>query len=358
VSRRFGIPAAPAREQAQKQQESFPTETTQPLPAPTGEKPFRASSDTLGVKPAVGGKRTFYVIGDSGGILNGDHQRDVVQAMVARGAPDFVYHLGDVDYFNGAWDQMVPQFFEANAQLVAPIVGIPGNHDGDPLPGSVSLDAWVKVFCSSAPELLAGTEEYRRDSQTQPNCYWTLLDPVVTIIGCYSNVPSGGVIEPDQAEWLQGELAAAPTGVPLVVALHHPPYSIDAFHGGSATMGRVLDTAFAAAGRWPELVMSGHVHDAQFFTRTVESAASSAGKPVTYLVLGNSGYHNLHALASDAQPNMHVTDDTVFNYGDDKRWGFLAVTAGGGTLNVEYVAVDRNGVVLPAQYRFAVSALG
>jgi 3',5'-cyclic AMP phosphodiesterase CpdA len=82
------------------------------------------------------------------------------------------------------------------------------------------------------------------------------------------------VIEANQAAWLASELAAAPSGVPLIVALYHPPYSVDAFHGGSATMGQALDTACASAARVPELVLSGHVHDYQRFTRAMAGSAT------------------------------------------------------------------------------------
>ena len=65
----------------------------------------------------------------------------------------------------------------------------------------------------------------------QPNVYWTLLTPVVSIIGLYSNVPEHGVLHPDQLAWLVGELKTLPASLPLLVTLHHPPYSADDHHG-------------------------------------------------------------------------------------------------------------------------------
>ena len=38
------------------------------------------------------------------------------------------------------------------------------------------------------------------------------------------------------------------------MAVHHPPYSVDAHHGGSKEIGDALDSAFNAAKRWPEMV--------------------------------------------------------------------------------------------------------
>ena len=56
----------------------------------------------------------------------------------------------------------------------------------------------MQTFCDPTPKLIPAQAEYNRDTMDQPNCYWTLTDELVTIIGLYSNVPSGGVIEMDQ----------------------------------------------------------------------------------------------------------------------------------------------------------------
>ena len=162
----------------------------------------------------------------------------------------------------------------------------------------------------------------------------------VTIIGLYTNVPSGGVVKPDQADWLAAELTAAPADRPLIIALHHPPYSADAFHGGSAGMGEVLDTAFAASHRTPDLVITGHVHDYQRFTRTMAD-----GTTVPYIVAGNGGYHNLHRLAPGAVPGEQLADGVVFEFGDDTNWGFLSFTVDGRTLSAEYISVAKDGTV-------------
>jgi membrane-associated phospholipid phosphatase len=50
----------------------------------------------------------------------------------------------------------------------------------------------------------------------------------VTIVGLYTNVPSGGHLEQTQIDWLTGELRDADPKLPLIVCLHHPPYSVDA----------------------------------------------------------------------------------------------------------------------------------
>jgi hypothetical protein len=205
----------------------------------------------------------------------------------------------------------------------------------------------MRHFCSKAPEVLPDMREFQRSTMDQPNCYWTLESDHVTIIGLYSNVPSGGVITSEQEAWLIGELEAAPTDRPVIVTLHHPPYSVDAHHGGSRKMGEVLDKAFDTASRCPELVLAGHVHDAQFFVR------EAWGKTIGYIVIGNSGYHNLHALASDATPGEELAPGVKFEYGDASEWGFLRLDITDGKINGTYNGVAKDGTVTAAKHTFS-----
>jgi 3',5'-cyclic AMP phosphodiesterase CpdA len=344
MARRFGITPGTAREQLQRVQTPAATEVTQPLPTPTGQPPFRATPADLGFTDDA--PATFFVIGDSGGIKDPDYQNNVSDAMQAWAGTSatFVYHVGDLVYFNGDEADYPSQFYEPYAHLTIPIIGIPGNHDGDNSddPTVPFLSAFMANLCASVAALPAGSEEYNRDAETQPNCYWTLRSKAVTVIGCYSNVPSGGVIEPDQADWLASELRAAPARVPLIVALHHPPYSADAFHGGSAKMGAILDAAFQSSGRTPDLVLSGHVHNYQRFTRTMAD-----GRQVPYIVIGNSGYHNLHKLATGATAGEELGAGVVFEAGDDSNWGFLTLTTADTAITAEYTSVAKDGTVTP-----------
>lgn len=342
--RQFGIAPVSGRAQAQKDQTTGAHEPFQPLPAPTGAAPYRETLAKLMGLESEPGTLMLHVIGDHGGVKDPNPQLAVAKALVAdREARPIkgCYTLGDVVYFNGAENEYPSQFYEPYAHYNVPIFGIPGNHDGDPEEdGETSLKAFMANFCSASPELPPKWAEFGRSTMTQPNCYWTLESDHATIIGLYSNVPSGGEIETDQEEWLAGELEAAAKGKPLVVALHHPPYSVDAHHGGSARMGEVLDAAFTKAGRCPEMVLSGHVHDFQCFTRQFDS------RQIVYIVCGNGGYHNLHGLAKDVHPGEEVAPGVVFEYGDSSRFGFGRLTVlseEGGTDNVlhfEYVPVD------------------
>jgi predicted MPP superfamily phosphohydrolase len=355
TQRRVGLASARQVTAAEQLQKSFPQAGIQPLPPGRGG---RAKAADVGIKDAD--PLTFFVIGDHGGIKAPSPQNAVTYAMERAGGPhpDFVYSVGDVVYFNGDASEYGPQFYEAYGHLLTPIVAIPGNHDGDTTddPSRPPLDTFMANFCDKTPSIPAADPqfEFNRHTQTQPYCDWTLELQSLTIVGLYTNVPSGGHLEQSQIDWLTGELKAAASDRPLMVTLHHPPLSVDAHHGGSQHMGDALDQAFAAAGRTPELVVSGHVHDAQFFTRDIN------GKHVPYLVIGNSGYHNLHQLAADAQPGQQVVPGVTFEYGDASEWGFLSLTVAGGKITGEYTGVTpgvkpdgSDATVTPGKHQFS-----
>jgi acid phosphatase type 7 len=69
-----------------------------------------------------------------------------------------------------------------------------------------------------------------------PNVYWTLPAPFATIVGLYTKVPDGGVVDDEQAAWLTEELRAAPLQAALIVALHHPIFSASWEHIGNITL--------------------------------------------------------------------------------------------------------------------------
>lgn len=324
-----------ARDQAQK---SFPAGPVQPLPPGS---PAVVAPATVGITETD--PLTFFVIGDHGGVKAPGPQNAVSYAMQrAPASPAFVYSVGDLIYFHGEADQYGPQFYEPYAHVPAPIVAIPGNHDGDVArddagnpTGRQPLDTFMANFCTAAPQVPPADPqlEFGRHTQTQPWCDWTLALSAVTIAGVYTNVPEGGHLEPAQIAWLTGQLEKSPSDRPLIVALHHPPLSVDAHHGGSQRMADALTQAVGSAGRAPDLILTGHVHDYQRFTWQL------GGRAVPTIVQGNSGYHNLHQLASDAQPGMDVGNGATFEYGDAHGYGFLTLTVQGGKLSGSYTAV-------------------
>jgi acid phosphatase type 7 len=340
MDRPTGMSSPSAAEQLQR---THPSGDIQPLPE---GKPSRAKALDVGIADSK--SISFFVIGDHGGVKAPGPQNAVSYAMQKAPAPEpaFIYTVGDIVYFYGEEGEYPHQFYEPYAHLKKPIVGIAGNHDGDIDPtkeckdptkklGPASLAAFMANFCDKTPLIPASDPhfEFGRHTQTQPYCDWTLDLEAVTIIGLYSNVPSGGHLEKTQVEWLVSELKEAPKDRPLIVSLHHPPYSVDAHHGGSKHMGDALDGAFKDSGRAPEMVLSGHVHDYQRFTRTY------GDKKITYVVIGNSGYHNLHLLAKDAKAGEKVADDVVFEYGDAHEYGFLRLSVSAGKISGEYSGV-------------------
>ena len=100
-------------------------------------------------------------------------------------------------YYDGEGANYWPEFYEPYLQYPAPIVAIPGNHDGDvnPTTGETSLQALKGKFsCSQSAIISPDNRDSPRRTMTQPNVFWTFNTPLVTIIGLYSNCPEGGQI--------------------------------------------------------------------------------------------------------------------------------------------------------------------
>jgi hypothetical protein len=338
---------------------STPGNIFQPLPTPTGKPPFHL--DLKDILPAdryaaiaKAQRLVLHVAGDLGGINFAVPQERVAQGLegdFVASPPDpsvnptFLYVLGDCVYFNGQVSQYYAQFYQPYEHYLAPILAVPGNHDGDPAAPEKSLTGFVRNFCAAkAGTKTPESQDSPRTAMTQPNVYWTLVTPAVSIVGLYSNVPEHGVLHPDQLAWLVGELKTLPASVPLLVTLHHPPFSADDHHGGSQPMHDALDSAFSKAGRWADMVLAGHVHNYQRFTRKV----AANGREVPYLVAGAGGYHNLHSIAkvNGAKPktpvSLALSGDTVTleSYTDD-RHGFLRVVVDAHAIAGKYYTVPR-----------------
>jgi hypothetical protein len=323
----------------------------QPLPRPLGLPPYHY--DLVENFPAIGDaitqdkKLVFHIVGDSGGVQDGEFQNNVAEQMLdhltsGKGAkPQFCYHVGDVVYFTGMKDDYYAQFYEPYAHYDVPILSIPGNHDGevDDPTAQTSLDGWVQYFMQAHPDVDPISKDAPRVQLNLPNVYWTLVTPFATIIGLYTNVPEGGSIDSVQQQWVTNEFATAPTDRALIFALHHPIYSFDVFHSGSSKMADVLENAIRDTGRVPNLVLSGHVHDYQRIEQTIASDG-----PTPFIVTGNGGYHNLHAVHS-AVGDKSPDTGAVLKYVQAKKWGFMTLTIDSHTISGVTIEVDRNGHV-------------
>ncbi|MGB8012431.1 MAG: metallophosphoesterase [Terriglobales bacterium] len=323
----------------------------QPLPKPLGLPPYHyALSDHFqSIASHIGnvGKMVFDVLGDSGGVQDAEFQSNVAEQMVkalgaatAANAPQFCYHVGDVVYFTGAHDDYYSQFYEAYEQYTPPIFAIPGNHDGEVDDPTVqtSLDGWVAYFMQANPDVDPISKDAPRVGLNLPNPYWTLVTPLATFIGMYTNVPEHGSIDSDQQQWLTNEFATAPDDRALILSLHHPIYSFDVFHSGSSKMADVLENAIRDTGRVPNLVLAGHVHDYQ----RIEQHIAPQG-PTPFLVVGNGGYHNLHQIHS---ANGSVAADTKAKliYGA-VTWGYLTLTIDKKTISGQSTEIAKTGKV-------------
>jgi hypothetical protein len=318
----------------------------QPLPPPAGEAPFHfdlsqllSAQDIAGIKDA--GVLVFHSVGDTGDPRG--QQQDFVAGMMTNDAetssndrkPAFYYHLGDVVYFAGDIDMYGENFYETYKDYPGFIVAIPGNHDcqpDDPQDGPVDpnkkpLDGWVQNFMSTTPGQLGSNKTTSARTQMDlPNVYWTFTTPLATIIGLFSNVgESEGEIHPDQVAWFQGELKAADPNLALIVAVHHPPLSGDTEHSGSLAVYNVLFDSFKATKRYPNLILSGHVHNYQRFTQSVDGPKGTLQIPC--IVAGAGGYTSLGKLhtvngAYPAVPFPLGSDLTLEQY-DQENIGFL-----------------------------------
>lgn len=353
--RRFAALAATAPVEVQVRHGARQNQPFEPLPAPTGQPPFRVElADVLGAAAVdairAGGQLMFHVAGDTGGISDraGQHivaihlEKDLARDGITR--PRFFYHLGDVVYYHGQTGAYHPQFYEPYQAYDAPVLPIPGNHDGsiDPQhPTEPSLKGFVRNFCASWPHVTREAGDINRDAMTLPNVYWTLRAPFATIVGLYTNVPEGGRVDDEQTGWLTEELRAAPPQAALIVALHHPVFSASSEKIGNVHLGEVLDAAAEKAGRVPDMVLTGHVHNYQRFTRRYRQ------RDIPYLVVGAGGHSPLNRIAPYQgkelpQPwQVPSNPDLTLERYAAGRHGYLRLAATPTTLHGEYVTVPR-----------------
>lgn len=337
--------------------EKNPPQPWRDLPPAPGLPPYRMSLETI-LDPATlqsiknSKKLVFHSVGDTGGVLTPTYIDGVSRFMafdVARtpvpDRPSFFYHLGDVVYYDGESANYWPEFYEPYIDYHAPIVAIPGNHDGDvnPTTGEKSLDAFVRNFCAQSSVISPDNRDAPRRTMTQPNVFWTLNTPLVTIIGMYSNCPEGGQISDTQRMWFISELEAADPKLPIILAIHHPIYSAYGSHPGSTRLKSLLDHSCQAAKRAPDVVLAGHVHNYQRF-----SAPLLGKRTVPFIVAGAGGYKKrLHRLGKPFQdakqkgrfPIQIDGEPELLENFDDTDHGYLRVSVTKQKIVFDYIAV-------------------
>lgn len=333
----------------------------QPLPTPNGSVPYRFDLSHLlhaedVQRITASGALVFHTVGDTGDERG--KQMDFVSAMMTEDyeaqpegkTPAFFYHLGDVVYFAGDIDAYGENFYETYNEYPGLIVAIPGNHDCQPDdpqdgpvdPNKVPLDGFVQNFMSKDPSKLGSLKTSSSRTQMDlPNVYWTFTTPFATIIGLFSNVSeTEAELHPDQIAWFKGELAAADPKLALIVAIHHPPFSGDTEHSGSSVAEKVLFESFAATGRYPHLILSGHVHNYQRFT--VKQAGAKGDIAIPCVVAGAGGYTKLGKLhkVHSKYPTVpfEVSETLTLEQYDQDNFGFLRLEVSKTTITGVYLS--------------------
>ena len=299
------------------------------------------------------GQIVFHSVGDTGSVKGPQTQSLVADKMVtdfseanAADVPSFYYHLGDVVYYFGEGEYYYDQFFEPYRSYPGPILGIPGNHDGivypsDPEP---TLDAYLRNFCAPAAAASPDSGGLSRTTMIQPGVYYTFDAPFVRILGLYSNVlEDPGVISnqggtyPTLDQRQIAFLTAALTRVKsenyagaVIIAVHHPPFTGGSEHGGSPLMLADIDGACTAAGVWPHAVLSGHAHNYQRYTRTVN------GFQIPYVVAGCGGHSPLSAIRSTIRTPFTIDDTLTLESYDDTDYGYLRIVVNPTTMTIEF----------------------
>ena len=339
-------PISGTKLQVQAAHTTLPSYPFQPLPPPNGPAPYRYDLSQLLTAADVqeitnAGVLVFHTVGDTGDyrgqqqVFVADMMTQDAQGLPTNSKPAFFYHLGDVIYFAGDIIRYPDNFYLTYKDYPGFIVSIPGNHDcqpDDPTdgpgdPNKTPLDGWVQNFMANDPSQPGSNKVgTARTPMDLPNVYWTFTTPFATIIGLFSNVGEDEAeIHPDQVAWFQGELKAADPNRALIVTIHHPPFSGDDEHSGSSVADQVLMSGFQATGRYPNLVLSGHVHNYQRFTNVVQGPKGPLQIP--YVVAGAGGYTNLGPMqqVNGALPKVPVALGnglTLVQY-DASNFGFL-----------------------------------
>lgn len=317
------------------------------------------------------GAITFHAVGDTGAAKVDRHQTvatavaqeagvaDAMAKDVATGglnAPAFFFHLGDVVYNFGEAHYYYDQFYEPFRNYDRPIFAIPGNHDGMVFgsgssgPQVPTLDAFLTNFCAATAGPSPDAGPMVRSVMTQPGVYFTLDAPFVSIIGLYSNVldSGGGVISSrggtfplvdDQLAFLESELARLrPAREALeraiILAVHHPPLSVDAKSGGSTALSEDIDLCCKNAGLWPDAVLSAHAHLYQRFTRVVNL------KQIPYVVSGSGGFAATPPQSA-APKAPHTIGDHTLVIDPIVQFGYLTITTDAKTLTITFKTASR-----------------
>lgn len=93
-----------------------------------------------------------------------------------------------------------------------------------------------------------------------------------------------------------------------------------------------IDAACTKAGYWPHAHLSGHAHNYQRFTRTVNKF------DIPYIVCGNGG-HGLSPIQATAgsppRTPLNVNANLIFENYDDQDYGYLRIVVDAKQMRIE-----------------------
>ena len=342
------------------------------------------------------GNIVFHCVGDTGASSEGKYGDELrvsdqltadAQTSQAADRPAFFYHLGDVVYNFGESKYYYDQFYEPYRNYPAPIFAIPGNHDSFLIPGTAPADAplaiFMRNFCAAVPTITQEAASLHRTAMTQPGVYFALDAPFVRIIGLFSNaLEDPGVISSENGKWsavpdyqlqfLAAQLQRAKKekyAGALLLAMHHPPFCYQPApkaagtggdHASSPNMLRQIDAVCKAQGLYPHAVLSGHAHNYQRFTRTMQFAGKNIQLP--FIICGDGGHDVLKLVqGKNGQPaqepqfgrNVDYLEPTkpavqaqslVLNHYDDQNFGYLRIAVDDSTLSIAFHQVGQGNI--------------
>ncbi len=360
------------------------------------------------------GAMTFHVVGCSGDFSNHLPQDWVANAMAAQvtdpgprrgpGHParpaSFFYQLGDVVYkpdpsddekdggnedTDGIDQQQMyhTQFYKPYKHYSRSIFAIAGNHDGkySKHRQKSAIDHFLLNFCATDKGKSPDNDVDNRAAMVQPYVYWRLSTPFAYIIGLYSNIANGGMLDDPahqsnrpQYDWLVAQLADikqrnARNRHPkaILLAVHYPPYSgaSNFAQRGDPTLAHTcgaldarplrywLQQAFMESGQRPDAVFSAHAHLYQRLT-----FCDADGWEIPYLIAGSGGHSPVENMwtacdGSKGQPQS-VPFDAILRKGEtlasgqsvrvvaynDQSFGFLRVTIAARKLMGEFFTAE------------------
>jgi hypothetical protein len=345
-----------------------PSPTQFPEPTLTLQQVLGSAGTSTVAAIKAAGKIVFHGVGDTGSVSGPTTQSLVADKLVSdfseqnpADVPRFFYHFGDVIYYFGEPTYYYDQFYEPYRDYPAPILGVPGNHDGvvyskDPF---TSLQGFLENFCTPAPVHSPDAGSLSRTTMIQPAVYFTFEAPFVRILGLYSNVledpgvisaqkgttSPNTVLDNRQVDFLTAALKRVKSDKfagAVIIVVHHPPYTGGSQHGGSPLMLADIDSACAAAGVYPHAVFSGHAHNYQRYTRTI------AGKQIPFVVAGCGGHNPLSKLRANLRTPYPINSTLILESFDFIHYGYLRVIVDATTMVVEFhPAIDGSDTKTP-----------